>query len=160
MKRSRQNSRKGFTLIELSVVLVLVALVAAMTVSFSVLIGKYVTKNNSTHKFYEQCAELRQTLSELLLREDEEGKECFVSDSALQGSGYSLAFAENALAVTIGGTEEEKAFGEIASLKFEVCPGGRAVKCTAVKAGEEEDGNVQTFLIALRCATFVTQAGS
>lgn len=155
MRTGRRNSRKGFTLIELSVVLVLVALVATMTVSFSVLIGNYVTKNNSAHKFYEQCAELRQTLSELVLREDEEGQACEVAESGLTGTGYALTFSENVLVITTqGGAGEEKTFSEIAELHFEVAPGGRAVKCTAVKAGEEEDGNVQTFLIALRCGTF------
>lgn len=158
-EKTRGMGRRGFTIVELSVVLVLLALLITMTVSFSVLIGNYVAKSNGGRKFYEECAELRQTLFDLLLREDDEAITVSVAENELKWeSENSVSFADGALTVVRGGASETKQFGGIVDLKFEIFAGAggdvHAVKCTARQAGEEEDGNVQTFLITLRCGKF------
>lgn len=159
MKDRKGSNKKGFTLVEMSVVLVLIALVSIMIISFSVLIERYIQKNNGAYNFYEECDELKRILFELVQREDEEGKVCKVEGTSLKGDGYSVTFRGYALVITIDGTESRKEFGEIEKISFVVADTKNAVLCTAVQGGDEEDKNVQTFLITMRCGTFESAAG-
>ena len=53
------SDRRGFTLVELCVVLALVAIVTTMIATFSVLINRYSQDNANDYAFYEQCFEYK-----------------------------------------------------------------------------------------------------
>ena len=55
-------SKRGFTLVELSVVMALLAIIATMIVSFSSLAGGFVSENNKEYSFLEDYAALKQQL--------------------------------------------------------------------------------------------------
>ena len=67
-KRKQNSSRvgkSGFTLVELSVVLALMAILSVMTVSFSVLMNGLVSENMAQYDFLADCATLKKDLSVL-----------------------------------------------------------------------------------------------
>ncbi len=58
-KKIKMIKKRGFTLLELSIVLFLMAVIVTMTVSFSKLVGKYTNINNTEYEFLVQCSDLK-----------------------------------------------------------------------------------------------------
>lgn len=140
MKKSTERQRKkattlrkgGFTLVELSVVLFLVAIVATMTVSFSVLINKYTNGNKAEYEFLSQCSELKAD----------------VTDYVYENDTFSLE--------TLSEQNFESKYSEIESVDFSQNESGTIIKCTVTSA----NGKEQTFAVYLRAATVTTEATS
>ena len=58
-KKIKMIKKRGFTRLELSIVLFLMAVIVTMTVSFSKLVGKYTNINNTEYEFLVQCSDLK-----------------------------------------------------------------------------------------------------
>ena len=95
-------SKRGFTLVELSVVMALVAIIVTMVVSFSVLMSGFINNNNDEYSFLEDYAALKQQLltwvaendtpssqfmvgllGNLIVKENEDQKEVSFSEGVL-----------------------------------------------------------------------------
>ena len=129
-KRSAMLCKCGFTLAELSVVLFLVAIIATMTVSFSVLINNYTTGNKAEYEFLSQCSELKED----------------VTDYIYENDTFSLE--------TLSAQNFTDKYSEIESVVFMQNGNGNIIKCAVTSASGKE----QSFAVYLRAATITTEA--
>lgn len=58
----RIQGKRGFTLVELSVVIALLAILSVMTVTFSTLVGKYVSSATHDYNYSEELSDVKQKL--------------------------------------------------------------------------------------------------
>ena len=136
----RKNGKRGFTLVELSVVLLLVSILSVMTVSFSVLVGKQSQKLQSEYLFMEQCASIRADVTDWLY-------DRVTADAGFTVDGGILSAGGNAYAQT---------YSEIQEIIFTVSDVGDLLKCTAVSI----NGAEQTFVISVRTASGESEGGA
>ena len=114
--------KRGFTLVELSVAIFLVAIIATMIVSFSVLVSNNLNKSKAEYSFLEQCSALKTTITNYTSE----------NDSFSLNDLMKQNFAES--------------YTEIESVEYSVS--SSLLKCTVVST----DGKTQTFVIYLRTA--------
>lgn len=128
-KEATASRRKsGFTLVELTIVLLLVAILSTMTVTFSNLVGKQTTAAKKDYAFLEQCTDLKTKVTNYVY----EQKEITITDQKLKKKD----FAED--------------YTEIRSVTFDYSREyATLLKCTAESTG----GRTQTFVIYLRATT-------
>lgn len=124
------HRRGGFTLVELCVVLVLVAILSTMTVSFSTLVSGYTKNNRAEYEFMEQCAELKEELTLWVSQED--------------GVGVTFTYDNNQLKANNG-----EPFGyantQVESIEYD--SKGKLLRCTVTA----RNGKQQSFVLYLRC---------
>ena len=114
--------KRGFTLVELSVAIFLVAIIATMIVSFSVLVSNNLNKSKAEYSFLEQCSSLKTTITNYTSEND----------------SFSLT--------TLKEQNFAESYTEIESVEYSKY--NSLLKCTAVST----DGKTQTFVIYLRTA--------
>lgn len=78
-KLKLHNLKRGFSLAELSVVLLLVAILSAMTVTFSVTIGKYSKSVQAEYDYASECDSLKESVIE------------WAYENAVSGTSVSVA---------------------------------------------------------------------
>jgi prepilin-type N-terminal cleavage/methylation domain-containing protein len=127
-----RNGKRGFTLVELCVVLFLIVLLSAMTVSFSALVGKQSKTLQSEYTFMEQCSLLRADVTDWLY------------DNVTVDSGFAIYGGT----LSIGGNTYTQSYSEIRDVSFTANDAGNMLKCTATS----ESGAELTFVIAVRTA--------
>ena len=126
-KKAVTLRKRGFTLAELSVVLFLMAIIAIMTVSFSVLINNYTTGNKAEYEFLSQCSELKED----------------VTDYVYETSSFSLE--------DLSGKNFADKYSEIESVAFS--QNGTIIKCEVTSA----NGKEQTFAVYLRASEITAE---
>ena len=114
--------KRGFTLVELSVTIFLVAIIATMIVSFSVLVSNNLNKSKAEYSFLEQCSSLKTTITNYTSEND----------------SFTLT--------TLTAQNFADSYTEIESVEYSKY--NSLLKCTAVST----DGKTQTFVIYLRTA--------
>jgi len=124
--------RRGFTLVELCVVLFLVVLLSAMTVTFSGLVSKQSKTLQSEYAFMEQCALLRADVTDWLYGN-------VTSDRGFSVDGGRLS---------AGGEPYTQSYSEIRDVVFTANGDGSLLRCTATSA----NGAAYTFVVAVRTA--------
>ena len=128
-----KRGKSGFTLVELSVALALVAIVTTMMVSFSVVFNGFVESNRAEFAFYEQSDKLKQELKSWLAEIDSPDRE-FVSHGGylhIEESGNSVSSVNFARNVLYMGSEQVDGFDAIDRVTFEVGVGEnkKLIKC-------------------------------
>ena len=78
INRKRKPNKRGFTLVELTIVMAITAIISVMIVSFSVLISAQVRKNNLRADFLESVITLRTDLQKQFAEVD--GREITISE--------------------------------------------------------------------------------
>ena len=149
---SKKNSKKcvgkrGSTLVEISVVLALVAILLAMVGTFSVSIKDIVDKTEEDYNFLEDASALKSTLCEWLAEQDVAGATFDVSSGKLRVSGKAVDFTENSGVLSLG-DKTVGGFDNIGRITFE--SNGDLIKCTALGYGTDTK---VTFAFAIRVAT-------
>ena len=133
-----KRGKSGFTLVELSVALALVAIVTTMMVSFSVVFNGFVESNRAEFAFYEQSDKLKQELKSWLAEIDspqhrfntEEGV-TLNAETNVTGSGKSVYLVGGELHM---GDKLVSGFDAIDGVSFELSE--KLIKCTTYrKAG-------------------------
>ena len=114
--------KRGFTLVELSVTIFLVAIIATMIVSFSVLVSNNLKRSKAEYSFLEQCSSLKTTITNYTSEND----------------SFTLT--------TLTAQNFAESYTEIESVEYSIS--NSLLKCTAVST----DGKTQTFVIYLRTA--------
>ena len=136
----RKNGKRGFTLVELSVVLLLIAILSVMTVSFSVLIGKQSQKLQSEYTFMEQCSLLRADVTDWLY------------ENVTADAGFTVADGT----LSAGGNTYTRTYSEIQEMLFTANSDGNLLKCTVVSV----NGAEQNFVIAVRTVSGESGGGA
>ena len=147
--KNRICSRRGSTLIEMIIAMALIAIVSIMIVSFSAMTHSFAGDEQSKHSFIDECAEIRRDISDFLLEQDIAGnKMTLYKDSGLNGKNDAFYWYKNYKEL------DDKVYENIDDISFEI-GSGKLLKCTVTGISEKGVEYKQTFVFALRCATFV-----
>lgn len=149
--RDRANGKGGFTLVELSVVLALLAILTTMIVSFSALMNGVAAENQAEYDFLEDCAKLKDELTEWSAEHDTVDSVFSVhADGVLTVTQNSMnkavAFADGVLLL---GDEQIKNLGAIDGMTFSA--NDKLIKCVTYRYGKGGERKESSFVFAPRC---------
>ena len=159
------RGKKGSTLLELSIVIAMLAIISTMIISFTVLVSEYVRTGQSQYNFTENVSDVRHELSEWLSETDTadtvfsfSGQSILAQDT-VKNIQTSVEFSPDTQKIVFtykDGKTKELSAKNIDILEFArfvgETPGATAlVKCTITTTGEEET-YTQSFVFTLRCA--------
>lgn len=161
---NRILSRRGSTLVELIVAMALVSIVSIMIVSFSAMAHSFSGDEQGKHQFIDDCAAIRRDINDFLLtcdiQEWDEARaqyvpdEVVVSEHQLTTGSKTLRWSDIADTLIVNGSVKRSLKG-VYSLAFEKATDNpKLLKCTVTGATEKGQTYSQTFVFALRCATF------
>lgn len=142
-KVQKQNKKtvgkRGFTLVELSVAIALLAILATMTVTFTVTMRDSVDASQSEYAFLEDYSKIKDEISKKLKEYDVANNQFKLDDNdtdiTIYPSGDSLGFSKLT-------TEYKITFDPI---------DGKLIKCTITS--EEDSTLTMSFVCAIRFAT-------
>lgn len=162
--RAADRRRKGTTLVELSITLALLSLIAVLTISFCTLIGKYVQRTHDRYDFLHDCGLLRSELSDWLSARDDASSLCLVSAEELQIGGDSVIFSPDSreLQVFDNGRTQTLPFDSVTDITFSVGSDGAdglLLKCTVTGASSERDADTMSFLLPFHLGTLQQETG-
>ncbi len=125
-----RRGKRGFTLVELSVVLALLAILATMTVTFSTFMNGIAAKNQAEYDFYADSTTLKDELRVFLAEKDVQGGVLSIAEdgrlvATVDGEESHVTFKNNRL--FFGETESQERFEAIDGISFETCE--KLVKC-------------------------------
>lgn len=156
LKRNKKaNGKRGYTLVELCVVLALIAILSTMTVSFSALMSGYARSNKAQYNFLEDCAEVKENVNEWAYQADSANTVFAVStDGTLTVTGNSEQTVHFANGVLFLGEKEVDSLEEIDSLAFYT--NGNLIKCVIHRTDDNGKEWEHSFVFSLRCGTIET----
>ena len=132
------SGKRGFTLVELSVVLALVAIITAMIVSFSVMMNKFSASAQSEYDFLEDSGKLKDQIITQISAHDVYGNEISIDSGIIQ----------------VNGEEVNLELTNDSNLSIVFAAGdNNLIRCTITKADISTN-----FVIALRSASVVKEA--
>lgn len=136
----KKSGKRGFTLVELSVVLALVAIVTVMIVSFSIMMEKFSASAQAEYKFLEDSGKLKEQIITEISRYDVLGKEIHIDSGEIKVKGEDVDFE----------------FATDSTLSIEFAAGNNnLIRCTIKN---DKIGISTNFVIALRSASVVKEA--
>lgn len=154
--RNGIGGKRGFTLVELSVALALLAILTAMIVSFSVLVSGYAEDGRSVADRVEDCTQAKEAILSYVRARDVQGASFAIAEDSLSASdGSSVSFADGTLtlgAITLTGLDT------LDSITFD--QSGKKIIRVTLNPKEEENAEAFTLVLALRWATIPEEGGS
>ncbi|MBQ2944985.1 MAG: prepilin-type N-terminal cleavage/methylation domain-containing protein [Clostridia bacterium] len=138
--REIKRGKRGFTLVELAVVLGLLVMLVSMVVSFSVLIKDFVNASEDEYTFLEEHAVLKDRFC-LWASENDTPDAVFTV-----GADHTLTLSKNGAVKTVTVSDGVLSLGDVQVPDLETVDGvsfysnGKLIKCTAVRC--DEDGAV------------------
>ena len=154
------QGKSGFTLVELSVVLALLSILATMIISFSVLMSGFASENKAEYKFLEDHAALGETLCVWAAENDVIGSTFRIN------SDGTLTVIENAVEKTVSFTEGVLTLGEDRQAGLDTIDGvvfstnGKLIKCVSYRIAKNGERMEQSFVFSLRCGAIEGVAGN
>ena len=145
-KVQKQNKRsvgkRGFTLVELSVVMALLAILATMTVTFTVTMRDSVDASQSEYAFLEDYSAYKEALTDALKASDVANNKFYVTGNEIKLNDHLLV-----------DEEMTKLLRGLYEVKFEAIPETTAklIKCTVTS--NEDATRTMSFVCAIRFAT-------
>lgn len=148
------SDKRGFTLVELTIVIALVAVVLTMVVSFSALMSDTAADERAEYAFLEDVSTLKESLSGWVA-ENDISSAIFSLDGdtvrfwrGVSGEPISLSFSNGTF--KCGNEVLQSGLDEIDFVQFEIPSESKNfIKCTA----KRETGENISFVITLRSAT-------
>lgn len=163
-----KNNKRGFTLVELTIVLGILVIVMGITVSFSVLMKGVAADNREEFEFLEQNVELKEAICAWVAENDVKGSTFIAKGDALtvtfDGSGRekTICISDGMLVCSDTELQEDLILrvnlDEIDQMLFFVEGEKRLLRCvTSHDSDEEGEAAVVTnsFLISLRLGSMV-----
>lgn len=145
--RKVKNSKSGYTLVELCIVLLLLGILTTMIVTFSSLISTYSKDSRAEHEFFEDCADIKAKITELAAENDLPEASFSINDGKLSINDKAFAFFEGSL--KLGEDICLENLNSIYEIKFS--GNGKIIKCE-IKGGTEEKPRESSFVFSLRVA--------
>ena len=156
--------KKGATLVELAIVLVLFSILSVMITSFSAVTETFAADAQSRYAFLDECATLRHEISEFVAACDDSGRKITVNETMLifaegvDPRNKVLWITKNELhiASTVDGSDPVHVFSGIDTVKFGIVDVGndKLLKCTATGSDSKGREYEQSFAFALRAGRF------
>lgn len=144
------HNKRAFTLVEITIVLLLVSILSVMTVTFSNLVSSYVSDNKIEYDFYEQYGYIRNEIIEEVSKLD-----CDTTQFLINNSNYSLIIKKGDVTDNILFLNNElllnsdklntMTLSEISNITFLI--NNKLIKCTVTSKTKQK----LSFLIAIRC---------
>lgn len=155
----KKMSKRGFTLVELSIVLALIAIITGMTVTFSVLMNKFAAENTEKYDFLQDCAVVEKAIIEWVA-ENSDAKTVFTIDAdkkALNLINHPNGDETNTTQWTTGlkngtfalGAKTIAGVGTVYRVEFKFNDAKTLIKCTLFM-GEGDDSFSSSFVFAPR----------
>ena len=149
--KNRIFSRRGSTLVELIIAMALISIVSVMIVSFSAMANSFAGDEQGKHSFVDECAAIRQDVNDFLLTCDISGTEINVASNGLEVEGGTSL---NIILLSDGIRLGNRDLDDVTNITFDVGENENLLKCTVTCVTEKGAEYKQTFVFALRCATF------
>ena len=138
-KQNKKSVGKcGFTLVELSVVMALVAILATMTVSFTALMSGFANDSRAEYEYLEEYSNLKEEISKKLKEYDATDFNFFVENYNLEINGSAIT-----------DKVDFSKYDSIGGVKFELID-GKLIKCTTTRKNPEQ---TMSFVFYPRFAT-------
>ena len=137
------NGKRGFTLVEICVVLMLVSIITVMVVSFTVLVGNHSRNQLSDFEFLEDFTDLKAEINAWVREYDTAGANFFISEGRL-----SVSLDDGSEEIFDVKSELE----EIKSLSFELSESTKMIKCNVYKDSEQSGDAPLSCSFAIRIA--------
>ena len=130
------NGKRGFTLVELSVVLALLAILTTMIISFSVLMNGFAKENKAEYDFSEDHATLKKAICIWAAENDVSGNVFSVNDDGTltvtsDGTEKNVSFDDGVLTLD---TKQRSGLDAIDGVIFTT--NGKLVKCETYRIGK------------------------
>lgn len=140
--------KSGFTLVELSVVLALIAILTTMIASFSVLMNGFASESKTEYKFSEDHATLKDVFGIWIAENDAKGNVFAVGiDGTLTVAGRSVSFSDGVLSL---GEKQRSGLDSIDGVSFTT--NGKLLKCVTYRIGKNGERTENSFVFSLRAA--------
>ena len=140
-KNQPLKQRRGFTLVELTIVLTVMAIISSMIVSFSVLISAQVNKNDARADFLEQTATFRTQIQQEFAKID------------AANARFTVSVDNNSKKVFFGASEYSSFDQHTQIESVDVQANGNLLKIIITNNSLKE---TQSFLLLSHCgATFI-----
>lgn len=155
LKKSHQAKlgKRGYTLIELTIAMALLAVVAVAVVSFYQLMNGTLRDNRDTYEYLEDHDALQKTFEEWAAEKDVPGSVFKVGEDGKltvteNGNSYKVSVSNGNLFL---GGEYLSGFDEVSGISFETEGTGTLIKC--ITYHEHKDGSrmESCFVFSLRC---------
>ena len=149
-----RHGKSGFTLVELSIVLALLAILTTMFASFSVLMNGFAAENKAEYEFLEDHAILKERLCTWVAENDVSGSVFKANDDGTltvtqngdETSAKSASFKDGVLTL---GDEERKGLDTIDGMTF--TSNEKLIKCVTYRIGKNGQKIESSFVFSLRC---------
>ena len=153
---SAKKNKRGYTLLELTIVLALTAIVATMVVSFSTLVSKYNKGSRADYAFFEDCAALKKQVTQLVSENDVKDKIFGVTGNILTIGEEQVSFSEEGL-LKLGESELGK-FEAIDGVEFSA--NDKLIKCTMHYIKDGGASKEVSFVFSLRCGNIISEGAA
>ena len=153
---ARKNGR-GFTVVELCVVLALLAILGTVTVSFCVMIGDYTGDVQAEYDFLEDSAAVRASLTEKIRQSDTPDTVFTVTKDGTLAVGESTLSFSSASGTLRLGAWELNGLDSIGGVS--VSTNGTLIRCVLHRRGATEEDTVKesVIVLSLRCGTVLAE---
>ena len=152
--KNRIFSRRGSTLVELIIAMALISIVSVMIVSFSAMANSFAGDEQGKHSFVDECAAIRQDVNDFLLTCDISGTEIKAASNGLEvNDSTHLKVTPRNDGIRLGNRDLD----DVTNITFDVGENKNLLECTVTCVTEKGAEYEQTFVFALRCATFVEE---
>ncbi len=155
-RHSAKSGKSGFTLVELSVVLALLAILTTMIISFSVLMNGFAAESRAEYEFLEDHDMLKEAVCTWAAENDVAGCIFKVNgDGTLtvinDGVESCVSFKGGILGL---GDEQKAGLDAIDGVTFSACD--KLVKCVSYRITKDGEQIESSFVFSLRCAVIDT----
>ena len=156
-RRHENASKKGFTLVELCVVLALIGIFFTMAASFSILMKNFVWETQIKYDFSKDSAVFKDALCKWIAENDV--PTCVISTDengmlavSVDGEEKSVRFTDGVLSL---GEEQEILLGSVSGITF--TSRGKLIKCEVYGVGKNGERLENAFVFSLRSGRFSTE---
>jgi prepilin-type N-terminal cleavage/methylation domain-containing protein len=153
-----KNNKRGFTLVELAIVMGILVIVTGITVSFSVLMKEHTSEHRDEYEFLEDNSKFKNELCTWVAENDVDGSGFKVNNDVITvGETKTARFSNGRLifadvdVLANRRTERKVEFEEIDEVKFET--NGKLIKCVTFHIKESGERIESSFVFSLRCGT-------
>lgn len=164
-----KNNKRGFTLVELAIVMGILVIVTGITVSFSVLMKDVTADNRDEYEFLEQNTELKDAICAWVAENDVAGSTFTAKGDTLtvenSGKKMTLRLSNGRLLYYDDESKKnvvlETDLDEIDQMIFSVEGGQKLLRCGTNHMNDEEKTVLtNAFVISLRLGTMVEEGNN
>lgn len=149
-KVNSSSRKRGFTIVELTIALALLAIFTSMVVSFSVLMKESATDSSAEYGFLEDAFTIKEEVTKWAAEEDYTGADIDIVDGKLTANGKAVKLENGVLTL---GEKSYVGLGDCDGIAFTSHESGELIKCRAFRVKENGQVLESVFVFALRCAT-------